>query len=74
MTERDAARQEIPPELRRDIRMLGEILGQVVAEYGGATLLRDVELLRRSVIRARDDGTYERKAEKLVESWSVARA
>jgi phosphoenolpyruvate carboxylase len=68
------ARQEIPPELRRDVRMLGEVLGQVVADYGGATLLRDVELLRRLVIRARDDGSYERKAEALVASWSVQRA
>jgi phosphoenolpyruvate carboxylase len=74
LTRRETARQEIPPELRRDIRMLGEILGQVVAEYGGAALLRDVELLRRSVIRARDDGSYERKAEKLVASWSLSRA
>jgi phosphoenolpyruvate carboxylase len=54
--------------------MLGEILGQVVAEYGGSKLLRDVELLRRSVIRARDDGRYERNAEKLVASWSLSRA
>lgn len=74
MTRRETARQEIPPELRRDIRMLGEILGQVIAEYGGAALLRDVELLRRSVIRARDDAAYERKAEKLVASWSLSRA
>ena len=74
MTRRDTARQEIPPELRRDIRMLGEILGQVIAEYGGGALLRDVELLRRSVIRARDDAAYERKAEKLVASWSLSRA
>jgi phosphoenolpyruvate carboxylase len=54
--------------------MLGEMLGQVVAEYGGAKLLRDVEQLRRSVIRARDDGSYERKAEKLIASWSLVRA
>ena len=40
--------------------MLGEILGQVIAEFGGAALLGDVELLRRSVIRARDDAAYER--------------
>ena len=71
---REAARQEIPPELRRDVRMLGEVLGQVIADYGGATLLRDVELLRRLVIRARDDGSYERKAETLVALWSVQRA
>jgi phosphoenolpyruvate carboxylase len=71
---REAARQEIPPALRRDIRMLGELLGQVVADSGGAKLLRDVELLRRMVIRARDDGRYERRVEKLVASWSVERA
>ncbi|HEY8634652.1 MAG TPA: phosphoenolpyruvate carboxylase [Candidatus Dormibacteraeota bacterium] len=56
------------------MRMLGELLGQVVADSGGAKLLRDVEQLRRSVIRARDDGTYERKTEKLVASWSLERA
>src|SRR5487761_1515 len=71
---REVARQEIPVELRRDIRMLGDLLGQVVSEYGGGTLLRDVEQLRRSVIRARDDAEYERKAEKLVASWSLSRA
>ena len=71
---RQRAREEIPAELRRDVRMLGELLGQVVADSGGAKLLRDVEQLRRSVIRARDDGTYERKTEKLVASWSLERA
>jgi phosphoenolpyruvate carboxylase len=54
--------------------MLGEILGQVVADYGGAKLLRDVEQLRRSVIRARDDGSHERNTERLVASWSLQRA
>jgi phosphoenolpyruvate carboxylase len=54
--------------------MLGEILGQVVAEFGGAALLRDVELLRRSVIRARAHAAHERRAEKLVASWSLSRA
>jgi len=54
--------------------MLGEILGQVVADYGGAKLLRDVEVLRHVVIRARDDGSFERKAETLVASWSLDRA
>src|SRR4029077_19998036 len=74
LTRRETARQEIPLELRGDIRMLGDILGQVIAEYGGAALLRDVERLRRYVIRARDDAAYERKAEKLVASWSLPRA
>jgi phosphoenolpyruvate carboxylase len=68
------ARQEIPAELRRDIRLLGDMLGQVVSEYGGAALLRDVERLRHAVIRARDDANYERRAEALVASWSLSRA
>ena len=71
---RETARQEIPAPLRRDVRMLGEVLGQVIADYGGAKLLRDVERLRRTVIRARDDGRYERDTEKLVASWSLERA
>ena len=54
--------------------MLGELLGQVVSESGGKKLLRDVELLRRSVIRGRGEAAYERKAEKLVASWSLERA
>jgi phosphoenolpyruvate carboxylase len=54
--------------------MLGEILGQVVADYGGAKLLRDVEKLRGLVIKARDDGSYERNAERLVASWTLERA
>src|SRR5487761_382861 len=71
---REVARQEIPVELRRDIRMLGDLLGQVVSEYGGGTMLRDVEQLRLTVIRAREDATYERQAEELVASWSLSRA
>src|SRR6266702_4243555 len=51
---REAARQEIPPPLRRDVRLLGELLGKVIADYGGAKLLRDVERLRGLVIRARE--------------------
>ena len=54
--------------------MLGEILGQVIAEYGGAKLLRDVELLRAAVIRGREDARFERRAEKLVASWTLLRA
>jgi phosphoenolpyruvate carboxylase len=37
-------------------------------------LLKDVEALRHLVIRARDDGKYERNAEQLVASWSLDRA
>jgi phosphoenolpyruvate carboxylase len=71
---REAARQEIPPALRRDVRLLGEVLGKVIADSGGAELLRDVEKLRGLVIRARDDGRHERAAEKLVAAWPLERA
>src|SRR6266567_1064021 len=71
---REAARQEIPPPLRRDVRLLGELLGKVIADYGGAKLLRDVERLRGLVIRAREDRRFERQAEKLVASWPLERA
>lgn len=54
--------------------MLGEVLGKVIAEFGGARLLRDVERLRRLVIRARDVGRFERDAERLVGSWRLDRA
>jgi len=56
------------------VRLLGELLGQVIADSGGAKLLRDVEKLRSLVIRAREDGRYEREAEKLVASWPLERA
>ena len=54
--------------------MLGERLGQVIKEDGGAGLLKDVETLRRSVIRARDTDEFERRTEKIVGSWSLERA
>jgi phosphoenolpyruvate carboxylase len=71
---RDTARQEIPPPLRRDVRLLGEVLGDVISGSGGRDLLRDVEDLRGLVIRAREDGRYEREAENLVASWPLERA
>ncbi len=71
---REIARREVPEELRRDVRLLGELLGQVISEQGGASLLRDVENLRRLVIAARGSAAYERRAERLVESWSMERA
>ena len=71
---RASARQAIPDALRRDVRMLGEQLGRVIEDYGGASLLKDVETLRRSVIRARDADVHERKTEAIVASWPVERA
>jgi len=39
--------------MRRDVRLLGDLLGEVLLESGGQGLLADVERLRRAVIAAR---------------------
>ncbi len=39
--------------MRHDVRLLGDILGEVVADSAGPELLADVERLRRAVIQAR---------------------
>jgi phosphoenolpyruvate carboxylase len=70
---REVARIEMPAPLRREVRLLGDVLGQVLAEYGGAALLEDVENLRRTVIAERGsqgDGA----AAGLVASWPIDRA
>ena len=74
MDSRTTARLEMPAPLRREVRLLGEMLGQVLVEYGGQALLDDVEALRRTVIAARGSDDDERAAERLVASWSVDRA
>ncbi len=51
---READRQQLPAVLRRDVRLLGELLGEVIRESGGQDLLDDVERLRRAVIAARE--------------------
>jgi phosphoenolpyruvate carboxylase len=70
---REVARIEMPAPLRREVHLLGDMLGQVLAEYGGAGLLEDVEQLRRTVIAARDTDD-EGAASRLVESWPIGRA
>jgi phosphoenolpyruvate carboxylase len=72
--------------MRRDVRVLGEILGQVISESGGQDLLADVEDLRHRVIAARrldaQDGCEATVGEniadeeiaELVASWPLARA
>ena len=67
--------------MRRDVRLLGDLLGEVIRESGGQGLLDDVERLRRAVIAAREnppqgdvaDPTGEEIAA-LVASWPLARA
>ena len=53
---RDADRQYVPAPMRRDVRLLGDLLGEVLRESGGQDLLDDVERLRRAVIAARHGG------------------
>ncbi len=67
--------------MRRDVRLLGDVLGQVISESGGQGLLDDVERLRHAVIAARREGTSERDGERaddgiaaLVASWPLDRA
>jgi phosphoenolpyruvate carboxylase len=74
MKSRDVARIEMPQALRREVRLLGEVLGQVLAEFGGTELLEDVEHLRRTVIAARDSDADELEAARLVASWPLDRA
>lgn len=73
-TERESARLEMPPAFRRDVRLLGELLGQVLEEYGGRGLLDDVERLRRLVIDARTGDADAGEAAALVGSWPLDRA
>jgi phosphoenolpyruvate carboxylase len=77
---RDSA--ELPEAMRRDVRLLGEVLGEIISESDGADLLADVERLRHAVIDARsaaDRGSAEAMAAgdeimALVSSWSWERA
>lgn len=49
------ARKELP--LKRDIRSLGILLGQVLVEQGGPALLETVEALRTKLIEHREGGS-----------------
>jgi phosphoenolpyruvate carboxylase len=64
----------MPELLRRDVRLLGELLGQVLREYGGDGLLADVERLRHAVIAARTGAGRPDDVVELVRGWSLDRA
>ena len=72
--ERDSA--ALPDLMRRDVRLLGDLLGEVISESSGADLLADVELLRHAVIDARSatGATAGDEIAALVSSWSWERA
>ncbi len=50
---RDSDRAALPEPMRRDVRLLGDILGEVIRDSAGPELLADVERLRHAVIAAR---------------------
>ncbi|GAA2319985.1 phosphoenolpyruvate carboxylase [Nonomuraea roseoviolacea subsp. roseoviolacea] len=71
---RSAAVTEMPDELRHDVRLLGKLLGQVIAEQGGEDLLADVERLRKAVIAARRGEVSADEITAMVEAWEIERA
>ncbi len=83
---RDADRQYVPAPMRRDVRLLGDLLGEVLRESGGQGLLDDVERLRRAVIAARHaepavpagpgrtSGDALGKISEMVTAWPLERA
>jgi phosphoenolpyruvate carboxylase len=72
--------------MRREVRLLGDILGEIIRDSGGPELLADVERLRHAVIDARGGGWGGGRDEPrdgvapadeiatLVASWSVEQA
>ena len=63
--------------MRQDVRLLGDILGEVIRDSAGPELLADVEQLRRAVIEARRGGDGVSAGDEiaaLVASWSLDRA
>jgi phosphoenolpyruvate carboxylase len=55
--ERARDRAQLPERMRRDVRLLGDVLGEVIRDSDpktGPDLLADVERLRHAVIEARD--------------------
>ena len=76
---READRQQLPASMRRDVRLLGDLLGEAIRDTGGQDLLDDVERLRRAVIAARAgaqpaDGTAASEIAALVAGWPLERA
>src|SRR5258707_7060702 len=80
---RDRDRAALPEPMRREVRLLGDILGDVIRGSAGPDLLADVERLRHAVIDARgggwgggrdeprDGGAAADEIATLVASWSV---
>ena len=84
--DRDLDRAALPEPMRRDVRLLGDVLGEVIRDTAGPELLADVEQLRHAVIDARQgsrgqdpDGDLAhdpagKQIADLVASWDLDRA
>ena len=66
--------REVPDELRADVRLLGDALGQVLREAGGEDLLADVERLRHAVIAARRGDGDASEPRRVVDGFDLDRA
>ena len=72
---RDSDRAALPEPMRREVRLLGDILGEIIRDSGGPGLLADVERLRHAVIDARHgDRDVGDEIATLVASWSLEQA
>ncbi|WP_026415590.1 phosphoenolpyruvate carboxylase [Actinomadura oligospora] len=71
---RETLRHDLPDALRRDVRLLGAMLGDGLVEYGGPDLLSDVERLRHAVIAARRGEAGADEPAAIVDGWSLERA
>jgi phosphoenolpyruvate carboxylase len=76
---REKDRDQLPKPMRRDVRLLGDLLGDVISEsaLSGPELLADVEELRQAVIDARHGEDQHRTGDEivaLVASWDLDRA
>jgi phosphoenolpyruvate carboxylase len=84
--DRNLDRAALPEPMRRDVRLLGDVLGEIIRDSAGPELLADVERLRHAVIDARHrtreeyrdgDPGHDPAAKQiadLVASWDLDRA
>ncbi|WP_154096326.1 phosphoenolpyruvate carboxylase [Microbacterium testaceum] len=70
------AGQELPEQMRADVRLLGSLLGRVLQESGSPGLYDDVERLRTATIQAYTDETPEafERAAAIADGFSIERA
>ena len=70
------ASDDLPAPLRRDIRVLGDTLDQVLSEAGGSDLLNDVLRLRRATFSLRSSGQAadRERVARIVEGFEWQRA